>query len=528
MIEYLPNNPNEYKLDGNRFIKKIKRIGCEVKDQDAYILCCKIRQRGDHEYTYIPGNRFITKQFSNRVLWLDEDALAAAEEAVKRFDERVNKARGWKGIMATCLNETITIHYHRVMGKKYEFYLECRNKDILLEKFYSGRPDEIRWLIRDIHGRMFRDSMDMSLFDIMIKPRVDNIIENPLYKAAVEQGDEEFLKVLKLHYGLADEEEGSFLAKFLGRRILPSLPEEYNRKYVVDSDTIDSGLLDRSGYRILHRPYFAMQGSTHSKWTINPHTKGGVDAAKDEEASISFMEYLELFNEVQGGQIYLRILYLHGIGSGADSRTPRTLRTLLPEAEIVAPELPIRPSEAVKFIRDNYLDKEFDLVIGTSLGGFYAQTMWQHKKILVNPAMYADEDIAKAIGYGRHEFLCERSDGAKEYTIDESFISELAEIRKMIYGNKDMMHPEKLDVNECNLTYALFGENDTLVSHYDDFCKWYIPGHAYRFAGGHRMETEETKNVLLPLIEKVVSEPDTPLCFAMDNLRDDTHNQDRK
>ena len=87
----------------------------------------------------------------------------------------------------------------------------------------------------------------------------------------------------------------SFLSKILRLRVLPSLPKEYDRNYVVDS--VNWALLERFGYTILHRPYFAMRGSTHEKWTLNPHTQIGIDAAKDEETAISFKEYLKLFDE---------------------------------------------------------------------------------------------------------------------------------------------------------------------------------------------------------------------------------------
>lgn len=213
----------------------------------------------------------------------------------------------------------------------------------------------------------------------------------------------------------------------------------------------------------------------------------------------------------------MKILYLHGIGSGADSRTPQTLRKLLPEAEILAPELPIRPAEAYDFIKANYFYEDFDLVIGTSLGGFYAQAMPLQMKLLVNPAMYADEDISKAIGYGNQQFLCSRSDGATKYEIDEEFIRELAEIRKKIYGNRDILYPEKLDVNECKNTYALFGRKDTTVSHYEEFGKWYLPEQVYLFDGGHRLTPEEIETELLPLVKKV-SEETASMCFITEDL----------
>ena len=82
----------------------------------------------------------------------------------------------------------------------------------------------------------------------------------------------------------------------------------------------------------------------------------------------------------------MKILYLHGIGSGANSRTPRELRKYFPDIEIIAPELPARPKDAVKYLSDNYaLEDEIDLVIGTSLGGFYALTLPMVKKLLINP-----------------------------------------------------------------------------------------------------------------------------------------------
>ncbi len=52
---------------------------------------------------------------------------------------------------------------------------------------------------------------------------------------------------------------------------------------------------ERSGYRILHKPYFAMPGHTHIAWTLNPYTKVGTDAAPVKEGKIKFEEYLGLF-----------------------------------------------------------------------------------------------------------------------------------------------------------------------------------------------------------------------------------------
>lgn len=214
----------------------------------------------------------------------------------------------------------------------------------------------------------------------------------------------------------------------------------------------------------------------------------------------------------------MKILYLHGIGSGADSRTQRELRNLFPNIEIIAPELPSRPKEAVAFIKENYaFDDDIELVIGTSLGGFYALTLTMVKKVLINPAMFADEDILKALGYGNHDFLCERSDGKQEYCIDEEYINELSQIRRKVY-EKDVLRPDRIEHNLINETYALFGMNDAVVAHYDDFCKIFLKEHAFLFPGEHRLTPEEIRDVLAPLIKNVLDVPSLPFCYVMSEL----------
>lgn len=197
----------------------------------------------------------------------------------------------------------------------------------------------------------------------------------------------------------------------------------------------------------------------------------------------------------------MKILYLHGIGSGAESRTPTELRKDFPEAEILAPELPVSPKDIVELLKDKYwYDDEIDLVLGTSLGGFFALTFPSTKRILVNPAMFADEDIEKGIGYGSQPFFCERSDGAKEYIIDEGYISELKNIRNSIYNGLLTANKEHYLSN----TYAIFGDKDELLDHFDDFKELFDADKAKMISGEHRLSTEEIHTVLTPMIKQVM------------------------
>lgn len=213
----------------------------------------------------------------------------------------------------------------------------------------------------------------------------------------------------------------------------------------------------------------------------------------------------------------MKILYLHGIGSGADSRTPRELRKDFPDAEIFAPELPVSPKAAYEYICS--LNEDYDLVIGTSLGGFYTLTAFpMTRKLLINPALFADTDIEKGIGYGKQPFFCERSNGATEYEIDEKYIAELKCLRDKIYRERDILFPDRLEHNLLNETYALFGMNDALLHHYDDFCTIFLKEHAYTCGAQHRLSTDEIHCILTPLIKRILAEPPIPFCVIMDDL----------
>ncbi len=93
---------------------------------------------------------------------------------------------------------------------------------------------------------------------------------------------------------LATNDECKRLEELTGNTILPKADIEYNKTFVIYRDGIDVGLLAQSGYRILHRPYFAMKGSTHSKWELNPYTKSGVDAALKDVGGIDFVEFISM------------------------------------------------------------------------------------------------------------------------------------------------------------------------------------------------------------------------------------------
>ncbi len=200
----------------------------------------------------------------------------------------------------------------------------------------------------------------------------------------------------------------------------------------------------------------------------------------------------------------MKILYIHGLGSGKNSETPKRLEEVMPEAKVLHPEIPINPTEAMQFLEDHFLkDTSIDLVMGSSLGGFYSLLLRHHKKLLANPALFADEDIEKGIGRGVQAFLSERENGAKTYVIDEAFIRGLAKVRDKIF-HADPLHPGMPDQEQIDNTWAIFARNDELLAHHDDFCLLFRPDHAFRMKGEHRVSEDNMRKDIVPLIRRIL------------------------
>lgn len=191
----------------------------------------------------------------------------------------------------------------------------------------------------------------------------------------------------------------------------------------------------------------------------------------------------------------MKIIYLHGFASSGASGTVELLRKMLPDDEIIAPDIPMDPEEALPFLKDFCASNGPDLVIGTSMGGMYAQQMRGYRKICVNPAFNMSR-MSKVLKPGTFKYLNGRKDNAREFritkeTIQHYFLME----RRQFEGITDL---------EREITWGLFGtEDDTTRSSCDIFRKYYPNG--TRFEGGHQLNDHALRTAVLPLIKKIKS-----------------------
>ncbi len=105
------------------------------------------------------------------------------------------------------------------------------------------------------------------------------------------------------------------------------------------------------------------------------------------------------------------ILYLHGFASCGDSNKTKVLKTYFGEKEVLAPDLPVNPHKALSVARKIIIDHDIDLIIGSSLGGFYASNLTETmgvKSVLINPSVQPFITLAPFVG--TNQYWCSGED----------------------------------------------------------------------------------------------------------------------
>ena len=184
------------------------------------------------------------------------------------------------------------------------------------------------------------------------------------------------------------------------------------------------------------------------------------------------------------------VLYCHGFGSSGQSGTVERLRVVMPQAKVIAPDLPVHPEEAIALLHHICETEHPDLIIGTSMGGMYAEQLRGFDRICVNPALEIAETM-KAHGMtGTQQFQNPRQDGVQEFYVDKAMIKEYRLVSELRFKG--------LDDADRQRVYGLFGDEDTMVDTFDMFREHYP--HALHFHGEHRMNDKSFMHSVVPVI----------------------------
>ena len=197
--------------------------------------------------------------------------------------------------------------------------------------------------------------------------------------------------------------------------------------------------------------------------------------------------YVKQFPDLMAGKT---LLYCHGFGSSGQSGTVTRLRTVMPNAKVIAPDLPVDPHEAIALLHRICDEEHPDLIIGTSMGGMYAEQLRGFDRICVNPALEIAETMKEHGMTGTQQFQNPRLDGVQEFYVDKALVKsyrDVSEQRFVGLTDEDRQH-----------VWGLFGDKDDLVDTFDMFCEHYPK--ATHFHGEHRMDDKSYMHSVMPVI----------------------------
>ena len=191
-----------------------------------------------------------------------------------------------------------------------------------------------------------------------------------------------------------------------------------------------------------------------------------------------------------------KILFLHGFYASGQCVPAVALREAFEgEADVITPDLPMHPKEAVKFIRELIDSEKPGLLIGNSCGSFYAQIVAPVvgvPALLGNPHFQMTEFLKQRIG--EHQYKSARKDGNQNFVIDETLIEEFAELEAIQFNNCNPDFKDRI--------WGLFGEKDTLAHFEPTFLKYY--NKSFHFPGGHTPTADEVRDWYVPLAKNLL------------------------
>ena len=133
------------------------------------------------------------------------------------------------------------------------------------------------------------------------------------------------------------------------------------------------------------------------------------------------------------------------------------------------------------------------MIVGTSMGGMYAQQMRGFKRICVNPAFDISQhkDILRA---GTFEVFNPRKDGEKTFTITSEVIDH--------FKGTEVHQFDGITDDDREYVFGLFADNDTTVNCEPVFLQHYT--NVIHFHGGHRLDRMTIQQVVVPLVLELV------------------------
>ena len=192
-----------------------------------------------------------------------------------------------------------------------------------------------------------------------------------------------------------------------------------------------------------------------------------------------------------------KIMYVHGFCSSAfpEGGTIERLKRAFPCATVVAEDIPLHPQEGLAMLQEMTAREQPDLIVGSSMGGMYAEQLKGFDRILINPAFRMGDTMQEHGFMGPQTYFKPRRDGVQHFIVTEELVQAYRDLSAQCFQN---ITPE-----EQRHVFGLFGEQDPLVHTWDLFCTHYPQ--AVRCRGGHQLDDFMFLHGMLPMIREIAA-----------------------
>lgn len=114
-------------------------------------------------------------------------------------------------------------------------------------------------------------------------------------------------------------------------------------------------------------------------------------------------------------------VYVHGLGSGANTDTLLSVRKHLPTFDWYAVEVNENLGQSVKIINSAIETYHPGVLLGTSLGGLYLMyvNVGEAYRIICNPACNIADLIRNTVGFGVKKYFVQRQNSVQQYVLNE-------------------------------------------------------------------------------------------------------------
>jgi predicted esterase YcpF (UPF0227 family) len=197
--------------------------------------------------------------------------------------------------------------------------------------------------------------------------------------------------------------------------------------------------------------------------------------------------YMKQYPDLMSGKT---ILYIHGFGSSAQTGTVKRIQDTLPNAKVIAYDMPLHPEEAMELLHRICEEQKPDLIIGSSMGGMYTEMLYGFDRICVNPAFQMAETMKEHGMTGKQLWQNPRADGEKEFIVTKALEKEYKLMTEHCFS--------QVTAAEQQRCWGAFGDEDPLVHTFDLFREHYPQ--AVHFHGEHRMNDKSFLHGIVPII----------------------------